>query len=336
MTTAKQAKEAPMKTLRTLLLLGLVGIAAALEACTAQPSDSFPGYAEADYVRVSSPIAGTLLTLHFKKGDQAKRGAPAFVLEQDSETAARAEAAFRVQSAEASLADLKKGKRPDEIATAQAQLAQAQAALRLSAADLVRQTQLIDAHFISASRLDEARAAVKRDQAHVQELEAQLQVQKLGARSDEITVAEQALNAAQAQLAQVAWRVAQKSQTIPVDSTVANVLYQEGEWVPAGSPVLSLLPPQNIKARFFVPETILGKLHLGQTVTLRCDGCKEAIAASVSFIAQNAEYTAPLIYSKENRATLVFMVEARPDRKNADVLHPGQPLEVSFAGAVKP
>ncbi|MGV8898059.1 MAG: HlyD family secretion protein [Burkholderiaceae bacterium] len=325
-----------MKSLRTLFMLGFVGIAAALAACAEQPSGSFPGYAEADYVRVSTPIAGTLLTLHFKKGDQARRGAPAFVLEQESETAARAEAAFRVQSAESVLANLKKGKRPDEIAAAQAQLAQAQAALRLSAADLKRQTQLIDAHFISAARLDEARAAVLRDQARVRELQAQLRLQQLGARSDEIAVAEQALNAAQAQLEQVAWRVVQKSPTIPVDSTVADVLYQEGEWVPAGGPVLSLLPPQNIKARFFVPETMLGKLHLGQTVTLRCDGCKAAIAASVSFIAQNAEYTAPLIYSKENRASLVFMVEARPDLKHAYLLHPGQPLEVRLAGAVKP
>ncbi|NMM37569.1 MAG: HlyD family efflux transporter periplasmic adaptor subunit [Glaciimonas sp.] len=314
-------------------MLGFVGLAAALAACTEPPSGSFPGYAEADYVRVSTPIAGTLLTLHFKKGDQAKRGAPAFVLEQISETAARAEAAFRVQSAAASLANLKKGKRPDEIATAQAQLAQAQAAQRLSAADLVRQTQLIDAHFISAARLDEARAAVMRDQARVRELQAQLRVQQLGARSDEITVAEQALNAAQAQLAQVAWRVAQKSPVIPVDSAVAEVLYQEGEWVPAGGSVLSLLPPQNIKARFFVPETLLGKLHLGQTVELRCDGCSAAIAATVSFIAHDAEYTAPLIYSKENRASLVFMVEARPDLKNAYLLHPGQPLEVRLVGA---
>lgn len=322
-----------MKTLRTLFMLGFVGIAAALAACTEQPSGSFPGYAEADYVRVSTPIAGTLLTLHVKKGDQAKRGAPAFVLEQESETAARAEAAFRVRSAESALANLKKGKRPDEIATANAQLAQAQAAARLSTADLKRQTQLVDAHFISAARLDEARAAAQRDQARVRELQAQLRVLQLGARSDEIAAAEQQRNAAQAQLAQLAWRVAQKSQTVPVDGVVDDVLYQEGEWVPAGSPVLSLLPAQTIKARFFVPETLLGKLHVGQSVELRCDGCGAPIAATISFIARDAEYTAPLIYSKENRATLVFMIEARPALKDAYLLHPGQPLEIRLTAA---
>ncbi|MEO6352238.1 MAG: HlyD family efflux transporter periplasmic adaptor subunit [Oxalobacteraceae bacterium] len=317
-----------MKSLRILLLLAVAGMAASLTACSEPPSDSFPGYAEADYVRVSTPIAGTLLTQPHKKGDTVKRGALAFVLEQESETAARAEAAFRVQGAEATLANLKKGKRPDEIATAQAQLAQAQAAARLSSADLSRQIKLVDAHFISAARLDEARAAAQRDQAHVRELQAQLRVVNLGARSDEIAAAAQERNAAQAQLAQLAWRLAQKSQTVPVDSVVDDVLYQEGEWVAAGSPVLSLLPAQTIKARFFVPETMLGRLQLGQAANLLCDGCGAPIAATVSFIAHAAEYTAPLIYSKENRATLVFMVEARPGSKDAYRLHPGQPLEV--------
>lgn len=324
-----------MNSLRILLLLAAAGIAASLAACSEPPSDRFPGYAEADYVRISPALAGTLLQVPLKKGDAVKRGAPAFVLEQESETAARAEAAFRVQSAEATLANLKKGKRPDEIAAAQAQLAQAQAAARLSAADLARQTRLIDAHFISAARLDEARAATVRDQARVRELQAQLRVLQLGARSDEIAAAEQQRNAAQAQLAQLAWRVAQKSQTAPVDGIVDDVLYQQGEWVPAGSPVVSLLPANTIKARFFVPETMLGKLHIGQAASVLCDGCSAPIAATVSFIAHDAEYTAPLIYSKENRATLVFMVEARPALNDAYLLHPGQPLEVRLAASTQ-
>jgi len=103
--------------------------------------------------------------------------------------------------------------------------------------------------------------------------------------------------------------------------------------VPAGSPVVTLLPPGNIKARFFVSETRLGTLQTGQAVTLRCDGCGEPIAATISFIAREAEYTAPIIYSKENRASLVFMIEARPDPAAAQRLHPGQPIEVIVADA---
>ena len=108
------------------------------------------------------------------------------------------------------------------------------------------------------------------------------------------------------------------------------MLYREGEFVPAGSPVITLLPPQNIKARFFVPETALAALRLGQRVTLRCDGCGADIGARISFIAAEAEYTTPLIYSKENRAHLVFMVEARPTPADALRLHPGQPLEIGL------
>jgi HlyD family secretion protein len=113
---------------------------------------------------------------------------------------------------------------------------------------------------------------------------------------------------------------------------VVEVLYREGEWVPAGAAVVSLLPPANIKARFFLPQTRLGALAVGQDVSLQCDGCSAPIPAKVSFIAREAEYTAPLIYSKENRAALVFMVEARPSLSDARRLHPGQPLEVRLGG----
>src|SRR5690606_37338815 len=109
---------------------------------------------------------------------------------------------------------------------------------------------------------------------------------------------------------------------------VVDVLFREGEWVPPGAPVISLLPPQNIKARFFVDEKMLGRLRLGQRVTLQCDGCDAPLEAAISFIAPEAEYTAPLIYSNENRATLVFMIEARPAPEQARRLHPGQPLEI--------
>ena len=319
-----------MKTKRVLSMLGMCILMA---ACTDKPADVFPGYAEAEYVRLSTPIAGTLLKLPFKKGDRVKHGATAFVLEQESERAARDEAAFRVQQGQATLTNLKKGKRPDEIAAVQAQLSQAEATLRLTSADLARQTKLLNAHFISAARVDEARAAVERDQGRIKELHAQLRVLKLGGRSDEIDAAEQALKAAQAQLTQFEWRLTQKAQVIPVDGDLADVLYQEGEWVPAGSPVLSILPAQTIKARFFVAEAVLGKIRLGQGVTLHCDGCGAPIAARVAFISHDAEYTAPLIYSKENRSTLVFMVEARPDLVDAYSLHPGQPLEVRLVAA---
>jgi HlyD family secretion protein len=311
----------------------LACVVLAVSGCADKPADYFPGYAEAEYVRLATPIAGTLVKLHVNRGDKVEPNAPAFVLEQDSERAARAEAAFRMQHAQARLNDLQKGKRPDEIAALQAQRKQAEAALRLSTSDFARQRKLVADKFIAPAAIDEARAAMERNQARTRELQAQLRVAQLGARSDEIDAARQELKAAEAQLAQADWTLAQKTQRIPVRADVADVLYREGEFVPAGSPVLSLLPPQNIKLRFFVPEAVLSSLRVGQQVNVQCDGCKAGIAARISYVASAPEYTSPLIYSKENRTTLVFMIEARTAPEQALALHPGQPVEIRLAAA---
>lgn len=303
-------------------------LAALLSACSQPAPEGYAGYAEGDYVRLSAPVAGTLARLHLQRGDRAAASAPAFVLEQESERAAREEAESRLRAAQQQLANLRTGKRPDELAAVRAQLAQAQAALALSNAELARTTKLVAEQFNSPATLDQARSKVASDQAHVNELAAQLRVANLGARSAEIAAAEQEAKAAQAQLAQAEWRVAQKTQRVPAAADVVDVLYREGEYVPLGGPVLTLLPPGNIKARFFVPEAALGGLALGQPVSLACDGCGAPIPARLSFIAREAEFTSPLIYSRENRSALVFMVEARPEPAEARRLHPGQPLQV--------
>lgn len=305
-----------------------LALCSGLAACSKPAAEVFPGYAEGESVRLSAPISGTLSKLYVQRGDSVAAGAPAFVLEQESERSAREEAVAREQRAQDQLANLKLGKRPDELAALRAQLAQAQAALKLSTAEQVRAEQLVAENFTSAASLDQTRAAVARDRARVNELNAQLRLAAQGSRRNEIAAAEQEVKAATAQLAQAEWRVQQKTQRIPVAGDVVDVMYREGEWVPQGGPVLSLLPPAQIKARFFLPQPMLGKIVLGQAVKLHCDGCPAPITAKVSFIAREAEFTSPIIYSKENRAALVFMVEARPSADDARRLHPGQPLEV--------
>lgn len=309
------------------LLMGL--IAALLTGCTPDQAASFPGYAEGESVRLAAPISGTITRLHVARGDRVAASAPAFVLEQDSERASREEVAARVRRAQDQLENLRQGKRPDELAALRAQLSQAQAALTLSTAELARVTKLVAESFTSPATLDQARAAVARDQARAHELNAQIRLANQGSRVQEIAAAEQEVRAAQAQLAQADWRVQQKTQRVPVAGDVVDVMYREGEWVPQGSPVLSVLAPAQVKARFFVPEALLGKWPLGQAVQLLCDGCPAPIAAKVSFVAREAEFTSPILYSRENRASLVFMVEARPVAEEAARrLHPGQPLEV--------
>ncbi|MBU6437501.1 MAG: HlyD family efflux transporter periplasmic adaptor subunit [Betaproteobacteria bacterium] len=305
-------------------------LALLLAACGKPAPLAYSGYVEGDTVRLAAPLSGTLTAVYVQRGTSAAANAPAFVLEHDAERAAVDEARSRVDQAKAQQANLVKGRRPDEIATITAQLAQAQAALALSDTTLARQQQLVAQGFTSAASLDGFRAQQLRDANQVREVQAQLRVARNGARPDEIAAAAQQVNAAQAQLAQAQWRLQQKAQRVPVAAEVLDVLYRPGEWVPAGSPVVSLLPPGNVKARFFVPEPVLGTLALGQPARVSCDGCGAPIAARISYIASEAEFTSPLIYSRENRASLVFMVEARPAPGDALRLHPGQPVQVQL------
>jgi HlyD family secretion protein len=310
-----------------LKLLGLLTAATALAGCQAKTEGIFPGYAEGEYVRVASPYAGSLTTLSVKRGDTIAPNAPLFALEQESERAAREEVAARVKQAESQLENLRKGKRPDEIAAVRAQLAQAEASLKLSTADLKRTEDLVASRFLSPSKLDEAKSAQERDRSRVAELSAQLKVSQLAGRPDEIAAAAAEVKAAREQLSQAEWKLAQKTQRAPRAALVADTLYTAGEWVQAGMPVVSLLPAENIKIKFFVPEKQLSGLKMGQEVHVTCDGCTP-VAARVSYVAPQAEYTSPLIYSKENRATLVFMIEARARAEDAIKMHPGQPVEV--------
>ncbi|MGH8751784.1 MAG: HlyD family secretion protein [Burkholderiales bacterium] len=303
------------------------GLLLLLAACAPENRPAYQGYAEGEYVKVAAPFAGSLTALHVKRGDQANKDMPLFSLEQENEAAAHREAQERMKRAEAQLADLQKGKRPSEIAAIQAQLAQARATLKLSTAQFKRQQELVAQKFVSPDKVDEARSAYERDQARVEELSAQLKTAHLTARDDEIRAAKAEAAAARAALAQAEWKLAQKSVTTPVAGLVADTLYVQGEWVPAGSPVVSLLPPQNIKVRFFVPETEIARIRINDTLQLSCDGC-QALTAQVNYISPQAEYTPPVIYSKDSRAKLVYLVEARPRTEVAALLHPGQPLDV--------
>jgi HlyD family secretion protein len=308
--------------------LGVV-VCVSVAACRSEPPAGYAGYVEAEYVRVAAPLAGTLTRLDVKRGDQVTPRAPLFVLESDQERAARAEAEARVASARAALANLEKGRRPPEVEAVRAQLVQAQATLKASEAELERARKLVAEKFLPPQQLDEALARRDRDRARVNELQAQLTVANLPARSDEIAAAKAEAKAAAEALAQAQWRLDQKTQVAPTEGLVVDTLYRPGEWVPAGAPVVSLLPPANVKVRFYVPETEIARVRPGMSATVRCDGCGAPIATRVDFVAPQAEYTPPVIYSRENRAKLVFLVESRAPEP-ASVLRPGLPVEVTI------
>jgi len=306
--------------------VALLAVAAlAFAGCEKSDPNVWQGYVEGEYAMLASPYAGQLQKLYVRRGDKVEAGKPVFALEQEQERAARAEAEERVKSAQARLENLQEARRPPEVEALREQVNAARAAREFSRTQLAREEELMAKGYTTRPRLDEARSAYQRDMARVKEAEAQLKnaLMPVG-RSQERGAAEAEMAAAKAALAQAQWRLEQKSVAAPVSGMVQDTFYVEGEWVAAGRPVVSILPPGNVKARFYVPETVVGSIKMGQAVGISCDGC-QPLEAKVSYVSSQAEYTPPVLYSKESRSKLVFLVEAR--LANAQ-LRPGQPIDV--------
>jgi HlyD family secretion protein len=140
--------------------------------------------------------------------------------------------------------------------------------------------------------------------------------------------AEAALRTAQARLNSSQTRLDRRKVVSPVTGSVEQIYFRAGEMVPAGKPVVALLPPENLKVRFFVSESVLPRIKLGDTVKVQCDGCAGDLTATVSFMSRTSEFTPPVIYSTAERAKLVFLIEARPQRP--DRLRVGQPVSVAL------
>ncbi len=143
--------------------------------------------------------------------------------------------------------------------------------------------------------------------------------------------AEAALRQAKANLDWSQTRLGRRSAHSPGESTVEQIYYRPGETVPAGRPVVALLPPGNLKIRFFAPQSILPEIKYGQSVEVSCDSCETGLTAKVSFISRSAEFTPPVIYSLEERSKLVFLIEARPE--HPEKFRVGQPVTVTLPKA---
>lgn len=307
-----------------------VAAVAMLSGCSKQEPNTYQGYVEGEFVYVASPVGGRLEHLGVQQGQTVKAGAPLFVLESVEETAARQQAAAQLRAAEAQLADLNLGKRVPEVDAVRAQLAQAEAADKLSRLQLTRDEAQYRAGGIPQAQLDSSRATAQANAQRVRELANQLRIAQLPARRDQLRAQSAQVQAASAAVAQAQWRLDQKVQQATQGGLVFDTLYREGEWVGAGSPVVRMLPPANVKVRFFVPQGVVGALKPGQAARIHCDGCAADIAATVTYVATEAEYTPPVIYSNTTRDKLVFMVEARPGAADSPKLRPGQPVEVTL------
>ncbi|NMJ42054.1 HlyD family efflux transporter periplasmic adaptor subunit [Roseomonas sp. JC162] len=287
-----------------LLLLALAG-------CDKPPPDGvFQGYVDAEYLRIAAPEAGWVASVDVTKGAQVAAGASLFTLDSDLQRAAVAQARATLDKAESDLADLLKGARPEEIASIEAQLAEAEAALDLARIQFRRQDQLARTRVASEQALDQARATAEQAEAQRNRIRADLATARLPAREDRIASARAAVNAARAALVQAEWHLTQRNVTSPAAGVIDDVLRRPGEWVPTSGTVISLLPPEAVKVVFFVPEARRAAFRPGDTVAVDCSGCPQDLTARISRVAQEAEYTPPVIYSRETRAKLVWRMEA--------------------------
>ena len=263
------------------------------------------------------------------RGDTVAAGHLLFALDDEPEASEMRTAEQVLRSSESRLNDLETGKRPAEVDVTRAELEQAVAEKKQADEILASDEAQFKAGGIAQTELINAQGAAETSAAKVKELEADLAVDALPAREQQIKAQTNQVAADRASLANAEWHLKQKQIASPRDGLVFDTLYRQGEWVTAGNPVVQILPPENMEIRFFVPETVVGGLRVGGSVRVACDGCASDVVAKISFVSPQSEYTPPVIYSNENRSKLVYMVIANPSAQAAATLHPGQPVEVT-------
>lgn len=312
--------------------LAVIALSVSLAGCLwGGGEEAFQGYVEGVYVYVAPEVGGRIAERPAGDGATVAAGDPLFRLDEAAIAPRIEEAEARLAQAEAQLANLVSGKRPEEIAVIEAGKKQAEAAFTQAEKDFDRNRQLFEQRVVSQAAVDAARERRDVARARLDEAESQLAVAALPAREEEIQAARRNRDAVAASLAQLRTEHAKYRVAAPVGGLVARTYFEPGEVVPAGQPVASLLPPGNRKILFFVPEAELAAVSIGQRVRIGCDSCRDGLAATVTFVATEAEFTPPVIYSTETRGKLVFRVEARPEGAAAD-LKVGQPVDVR-AGA---
>jgi HlyD family secretion protein len=244
-------------------------------------------------------------------------------LDDQAQQAALKGAEAAVAQALANLDNLATGGRDAEIAVIRASLKKAQADRDLADANLERTLQLSGQGAVTAAKVDQDRAAARSAAAQVEQLAAQLAVAQLPARDAQRGAAEAALAMVRAEADAARIALADRVLVAPISGILDRRFYQVGEVAASGAPVLSLFDPARIKAIFFVPEAARSAMLPGTRLTVSCDGCNGAIG-TVTRVASEPQYTPPILYSRDERARLVFRVEAEVE--GAAGLQPGQPV----------
>jgi HlyD family secretion protein len=265
-----------------------------------------------------------------RRGDRVEAGKVVATLESRDAEIAVADAEAGLARAQAQLADLKLGKRPEEIAVLEANIRSARAQKAEAQRVLTRAQDLLERGIATRAEYDKASTEAERADAQLGEAEANLAVARLPARPETINAAEQQVKQAEAQLEQARWRLSKRKLQAPSPGRIDDVIRDPGDTAGPSAPVVSMLPDGAVKLRVFVPEAQFSAVEVGTLLDVRCDGCPDGLTARVSYVSPDPEFTPPVIYSLETRQKLVYLVEARPEG-DASPLQPGQIVDVSLA-----
>lgn len=307
-------------------LCALPLIAGLFSACAEPPLAV--GYVEGEYVLLAPIETVQLRDVTVREGDRVASGATVASFEDDDASLGVASARAALAQAQAQLADLQQGRRPEEIAVLEATLRSSSAQAAEAGRTLERMRDLATRGVAAEADLDRAETAVETADAAVGQAQANLAVARLPARPETIRAAEGEVERARAALEQAQWRLEKRTLVAPADGRVANVIRNAGEMAGPAAPVISLLPDGAIKLKLYVPEPQFSSLSVGALLAVNCDGCPQGLTARITYAAPEPEFTPPVIYSLATRQKLVHLVEARPQDDKAGALKPGQIVDV--------
>ncbi|MBL4601571.1 MAG: HlyD family efflux transporter periplasmic adaptor subunit [Emcibacteraceae bacterium] len=312
--------------MRIILLLCLAFM---LASCGETENDgTLQGYVEGRQLNLAPRSVGIITALNVREGDVVEKGAVLFSVDSERAQAQLDQAIAANAAAEAQLLNLQKGGRPEEIRAAEETLREAQASYKLAEQTYSRTKNLVERGVLSTARLDQDRANLDATSARVTEAQSRLEIIQLPARPDVIEAAGRDVEARKSSIVRAETELRERSIIAPAAGRIEMVYRRVGEISGPSAPVLALLPPEQKRIRFFVPEPMLSQVAHGGRVIIGCDNCDAGMGGEIVFISGKAEFTPPVIFSEKDRAKLVYLVEARPDQPEKFLN--GQPVDVTL------
>lgn len=306
----------------------LIATCIVLLGCEKHDPKEFQGYVEGEFTYISAETSGEIKYINVKRGQHVAQGSLLFSQDDENQIKVCHQISQDLAAAIAERDDLKEGSRPEELEVTRAQLAQAITQEELAKSKLNREERLAEKGTIAAFELETSQSEYRQKKSIADEYRHSLEVKQLPARDKTISAQEAKIESIRAQLAQAEWTLSKKKQVSPLSGIVHDVYFRNGESVNNNHPIISLISPEHIKVRFFIPQKMLNKFKLDKEVLITCDGCEKTVTGTIDFISSQAEFTPPVMYSQKRREKMVFLIEARPISEQSMELHPGQPVKV--------